>query len=71
MLCRFVPRQSDQHFGDLRFLPYLFHVLDLDAETRLLSAVGHPGFLGLCGAEFLELGNDIFGGHLLFPSSCK
>lgn len=48
----------------------LLHVLDLDAEARLLGAVGHPGFLGLCVAELLQLGDDVFGGHLLSPSNC-
>ena len=48
----------------------LLHVLDLDAEARLLGAVVHPGFLGLCVAELLEFGDDVFGGHLLSPSSC-
>src|SRR5258705_3653763 len=48
----------------------LLHVLDFDAEARLLGAVCHPGFLGLCVAELLDLGDDVFGGHLLSPSNC-
>src|SRR6185369_249942 len=42
----------------------LLHILDLDAEARLLGAMVHPGFLGLCVAELLELGDDFFGDHL-------
>src|SRR5207302_2627083 len=49
----------------------LLHVLDLDAQARLLGAMGHPHLLGLLGAELLEFGDDVFGGHLLSPSSCE
>jgi hypothetical protein len=47
------------------FLDFL-HVPDLDAEARFLGAVGHPGFLGLCVGELLELRDDLVGGHLNF-----
>jgi hypothetical protein len=31
--------------------------------------VVHPSLLGLSGAELLEFGDDVFGGHVLSPSS--
>jgi hypothetical protein len=46
----------------------LLHVLDLDAQARLLRAVLQPHLPGLLSAELLELGDDFFGGHLLSPS---
>jgi hypothetical protein len=61
------PRASAVH---LDALLDLLHVLDLDAEARLLGAVGHPHLLGLLGGEFLEFGDDFFGDHLFPSSSC-